>query len=619
MNKTIIASLIGLAFTPLAFSAENINVDDVVVSATRTAQSSKNVVADVTVIGREEIERAGAASVSDILSRQPGVQITTNGGAGKASSIFLRGTNSSHVVVLVDGLRINSATLGTTSFENIPVAQIEKIEILRGPASSLYGADAIGGVIQIFTKRNLSEKPRIHAATGLGSYDTKTAEAGIGGKYKDLQYGLNVSHFDTNGFSSIRKRGGTFDKDNDAYSNLSASGFLELTLKPGHTWGLQFFESQGRNENDSGNDNFDDYGKQTLQSYAFTSKNQFSDFWHSTFTLGVGVDRSKDYSASGISKFRTNQQQITWQNDLTLPLGTLTLAYDHLGQKIDSSNNYAEDERNTDGFLVSYLLNQGNHTLQASLREDHNSQYGNYTTGGLGYGYRFTPAWRISANYGKAFKAPTFNQLYYPNFGNPALAPEKSDNVDVAVQYTGTRFNGGITVFQNKIRSLIANAGPAAGTCTYAGYCPFNVGKVDIQGITFDGQWDITDSLLLSGNYTVQSPRDEQTDQLLVRRSNRYGAINLLHSVGDLQWGAEVSGTSTRYNNAANTKQMGGYMLVNLTANYKLNAEWKLEARANNMLDKEYALAFTGNGDTSPAYNTAGSNLFAGLRYDMKP
>ena len=124
---------------------------------------------------------------------------------------------------------------------------------------------------------------------------------------------------------------------------------------------------------------------------------------------------------------------------------------------------------------------------------------------------------------------------------------------------------------------------------------------------------------MLSGNYTAQSPRDEQTDQLLVRRSNRYGAINLLHSVGDLQWGAEVSGASTRYNNAANTKKMGGYMLVNLTANYKLNAEWKLEARANNILDKEYALAFTGNRDTSPAYNTAGSNLFAGLRYDMKP
>ncbi len=622
MNKTLIASLLGLTLSSPGYSAENIALDDVVVTATRTAQARKNIIADVTVIGREEIERAGSASVADILRRQPGVQVGTNGGAGAISSIFLRGTNSDHVVVLVDGLRINSLTAGTTAFENIPIAQIEKIEILRGPASSLYAAGAIGGVIQIFTKRDTSQKPRVHAAAGLGSYDTKKAEASIHGKYKDLQYGFNVSSLDTSGFSAIRKRGGTFDKDNDAYNNLSTSGFLELELKPGHTFGLQFFKNQGRSNTDSGSDNFDNYSRQTLQSYAFTSKNQFADFWRSTLTLGKGVDRMTSYALpsawtrpDGASRFRSDQQQLTWQNDFTLPLGTLTLAYDHLKQKVISTTDYANTQRNNDGFLVSYLLNHDKHTVQASLREDHNSQYGNYTTGGLGYGYHFTPAWYASANYGNAFKAPSFNELYWPGFATPRLTPEKSDNVDVAIQYTGARFNGGITAFQNKIRGLIANSGPASDTCAW-GNCPFNIDKVDIQGITFDGSWDITDSLLLSGNYTVQSPRDEETDQLLVRRGNRYGAINLLHSIGDLQWGIEISGASARYNDAANTVKMRGYMLVNLTANYKLSPEWKLEARANNILDKDYALALAWSGD---AYNTAGSNLFVGLRYDMKP
>jgi vitamin B12 transporter len=454
------------------------------------------------------------------------------------------------VVVLVDGLRINSLTAGTTALENIPVAQIEKIEILRGPASSLYAAGAIGGVIQIFTKRDTSQKSRVHAAVGLGSYDTKKAEAGIHGKYKDLQYGFNVSSLNTNGFSAIRKRGGTFDKDNDAYNNLSTSGFLELELKPGHTLGLQFFKNQGRTNTDSGNDNFDNYSRQTLQSYAFTSKNQFADFWRSTLTLGKGVDRMTSYALpsawtrpDGASRFRSDQQQLTWQNDFTLPLGTLTLAYDHLKQKVISTTDYTNTERNNDGFLASYLLNHDKHTVQASLREDHNSQYGNYTTGGLGYGYHVTPAWHASANYGNAFKAPSFNQLYWPGFATPGLTPEKSDNVDVAIQYTGARFNGGITAFQNKIRGLIANSGPASDTCAW-GNCPFNIDKVDIQGVTFDGSWGITDGLLLSGNYTVQSPRDEETDQLLVRRGNRYGAINLLHSIGDLQWGTEISGAS---------------------------------------------------------------------------
>lgn len=626
MKKTIVASLVGLAFAPLSFAAENIELEDVVVTASRTNQLRENVVADVTVINREEIERAGSESFIDLLSRQPGVQVNGNGGAGTASNIFLRGTNSDHIIVLVDGLRINSATLGTTSFESIPLSQIEKIEILRGPASSLYGADAIGGVIQIFTRKGDGATHQVYAATGLGSYDTKTAEVGISGGYNNLNYSFNVSSLDTDGFSARRVRTGKFDKDDDGHHKLGVSANAELRLTEGHSLGLQYFESKNRSDYDDGSDNFDNFGRQTLQSYAVASKNQITQFWHSTFKLGFGLDRSDSHelpsafsAPGGVSKFRSEQKQLTWQNDLSLPSGTLTLAYDRLEQKVDSTTNYAEDERNTDGFLASYLLNHGNHSIQASIREDHNSQYGNYKTGGVGYGYRLTPAWRISTNYGKAFKAPTFNQLYFPNFGDPALEPEKSENVDAAINYDGNHFKGGITLFQNNIRNLITNAGPAVGTCTLGGFCPINVGKVEIQGITLSGQWYITDGLLLSGNYTVQSPRDEESGQLLVRRGNRYGAINLLHQAGNLQWGAELSGASTRYNNSINTKKMGGYILVNITANYKLNPEWKLEARANNILDKEYVLAYTGNSDTSPAYNTAGSNLFVGLRYNMKP
>ncbi len=623
MNKKLIASLIGLALSPpLAtplFAAENINLDDVVVTATRTTQQREALIADVTVIDRGQIERMGAGSLTDILRMQSGVQVTTNGGAGTGTSLFLRGTNSDHVVVLVDGLRINSATLGTTAFENIPLGQIERIEILRGPASSLYGADAIGGVIQIFTRKGDAGKPLVHAAIGLGSYDTKTAEAGISGSVNALKYGVNVSSLDAESFSARRIRTGK-NSDDDSYRNLSASAFLELELAQGHSWGLQFFESKGHNEFDSG---FENFGNQTQQSYAFTSKNQFADFWHSTFKLGMGVDDSDSRnSPTSFGEFRTEQQQLTWQNDFKLPVGMLTLAYDRLEQDVKTKSNkisQIQRERNDDSFLASYFADIGNHTLQLSLRENHNSQFGNYTTGGAGYGYRITPEWRISANYGKAFKTPTFNQLYFPNFGDPRLQPEKSDNIEAGLKYSGKQWNAGVTVFENHIRSLIAFTGPATVGCTLGGFCPVNVGKVEIQGATFEGGWNITDSILLSGNYTVQSPRDEATDNLLTRRGNRYGTVNLLHNIGDFQWGAQIEGASTRYNNATNTKEMEGYMLVNATANYRITPEWRLEARANNILDKEYVLAFTGNASTSAAFNTAGSNLFIGLRYDMKP
>ncbi|PPC96092.1 TonB-dependent receptor domain-containing protein [Methylotenera mobilis] len=636
MNKKVIAGLISLAFHHSISATENINLDEVVVTASRTSQARENVIGDVTVIDRQEIERMGAGSVTDLLRMQPGVQINTNGGAGTESSIYLRGTNDQHVVLLVDGLRINSATSGTTAYQNIPLALIDRIEILRGPASSLYGADAIGGVIQIFTRKNLSEKPLINAAVGMGSYNTKTAEFGINGGFNALKYGLNISSMDTDSFSAKRIRIGE-DDDNDGYHNLSTSGFVELDLKEGHSLGLQYFGSKGRSHFDSG---YNNYGNQTLQSYAFTSKNQFTDIWHSTFKLGMGIDDSDSHALpdtrnivsgnlninlnlTGASTFRSEQKQLSWQNDFKLPLGTLTLVYDHLKQDANSNSGPRlkfQKERSNDSFLASYLLDRYNHSVQASLREDHNTQFGNYTTGGLGYGYRITPNWRITTSYGKAFKAPSLNQLYRPGFGEPTLTPEKSDNTEAGLRYSGGQWNAGLTIFENKIRNLIANAGPATAGCTLNNFCPINVDKVEIQGATVDASVNITDNLSLSGNFTTQSPRDDSSNQLLTRRGNRYGSLTVLHSFSDFQWGAELTGASTRYNDAANQISMSGYTLVNLTANYRISPEWKLEIRANNILDKNYVLSTTKTTQrpNNPDYNTAGSNLFVGLRYTMQ-
>jgi len=617
--------LSGIALTHTSIAAETIALNDIVVTASRVEQQRSKVIGDITVIERPAIERMGAGSFTDLLRLQPGVQISSNGGAGTSSNIFLRGTNDQHVVVLVDGLRINSATLGTTSYENLPLSQIDRVEILRGPASSLYGADAIGGVIQIFTRKNASASPNINAAAGVGSYNTKTAEAGLNAGYKNLRYGINVSSMESDSFSAKRIRNNAFDRDDDGYRNLSVSAYTDLTIKDGHSLGLQFFESKATSHFDSG---FDNTINRTLQSYAITSKNQLSDAWHSTFKYGMGKDdsdssarpnnnpNSTSFNPSGISTFSTEQKQIFWQNQIKLPLGSLTLAYERLEQNVASFSNVKtrySKQRNNDSFLVSYLLDHNNHALQLSLREDHNTQFGSFVTGGAGYGYRFSPAWRVNASYGNAFKAPTFNQLFFPNFGNENLNPEKSDNVEAGLHYETAKLRAGVTVFKNNIRDLIEFSGPPTGTN------PVNVAKAEITGATLVGDWNLSDNLLLMANVTIQSPKNEKTDQLLIRRGNRYGTISLLHQIGDFQWGAEVTASSVRYNNAANTKVMPGYALLNLSASYKLNPEWKLEGRANNLLDKDYVLAFTGNNADSVPYNTAGSNVFVGLRYQMKP
>jgi vitamin B12 transporter len=604
MNRRITAGLICLAYPFVSYSApaENqvaLNTEDVVVTASRIPQSRGSVLSDVTVIDSEEIEHAGQSTLVELLQRQPGIEISSNGGAGKATSVFLRGTNADHVVVLVDGLRINSVTLGTNSFENIPLAQIERIEILRGPASSLYGADAIGGVIQIFTKRGEGAM-KFNAFAGYGSYNTKRAEAGVSGSVASTRYALNASVLDTSGFSSKKVTTG-FDADNDPYRDLSVTMNLTQQIAEGHELDLQFFQSRGHNYYDCNSSVC--YLDETLRSYAVTSRNQLSSFWNSTLRFGVGVDDSQDHSASP-GTFNTDQRQASWQNDFTLPLGTLTLAYDRLEQEVSSTTSYTVKSRDNNGWLASYLADLDAHSLQLSIRRDDNSQYGQHTTGGAAYGYRIAPHWRATASLGTAFKAPTFNQLYFPGFGNANLQPESSRNREISLRYEIQMVHGNLTVFDNQIKNLIVFAPN-----------PINLSEAEIKGVTFDGGWQISEHWQAGGNITVQSPRDQASHLLLPRRGQRHGTLNLSYEAGAFRTGAEVMGTSERFNDSTNTKRMGGYTLLNLTASYAYAPAWRIEARANNILDKEYILAYTGNTATSAPYETAGANLFVGLRW----
>ena len=619
-----IASLISLGLALPTFAAENISLDDVVVTATRTPQPREALIADVSVIAAEEIKRGGQTTLVELLQQQPGVEIDNSGGTGKVSSIFLRGTNSGHVVVLIDGIRIQSATVGTTTFENLPASQIDRIEILRGPASSLYGQDAIGGVIQIFTKKGI-EGFKPYASLGFGSYDTKTGEAGVRGKVNDTSFALNLSASDIGGFSAVNSRDANID-DNDAYRNLSVSFNLSQKLAEGHEIGLQFFNSDGtsRYDNFFNFSNFSSKLKLQQQTAALYAKNQWLDFWKSTLRVGFSKDKLKNYDQSffpGFSRFDTEQTQINWQNDFTLPIGSLTLMYDRLEDEVKSSNVFTTNSRTNEGYVASYLANIGAHSLHTSLREDHNSQFGSNLTGGIGYGFSFNEQWRASASYGSAFKAPTFNDLYYPftDFGfgfsyagNPNLKPEKSDNIEASLKFQDSDSLASVTIYQNKVRDLIASNGLPAGT-------QINLRKVTIKGLSMSASQQLG-NFELNGSADIQSPRDDTTDNLLARRANRHGKVNLAYTWQDWRWGAEVVASSSRYNDPANEFKLGGYALINFTGQYKVNDDWSILARANNVLDKDYALSSIKSsfGPTDPDYNTPGANLFVSVRWEPK-
>ena len=621
MKKSTIASLVALAFSPSAYAAETtIQTDDVVVTASRVAQPRESVIADVTVINREEIERAGQSTFIELLQTQPGVEIASNGGAGKTSSVFLRGTNPGQVVVLIDGLRVSSATSGTTTFENIPLAQIEKIEILRGPATSLYGQDAIGGVIQIFTKKG-EGKPQFYAGIGYGSYNTRTADAGINGAISDTKFALSVSSSSTDGFSALDTKF-NIDKDKDDYRNLAVTGSLSHQIAEGHEVGIQLFNSEGHSNYDSGVNTFKNYVDLSQLSFGLFTKNQLTSNWKSTVRIGEGIDNQLNkFDVGSSGKFKTKQKQFSWQNDIGLPIGTLTLLYDRLEQRVVSDTPYEKTKRNTDGFLVGYLADIDNHSIQTTLRTDHSAQFGTNTTGGIGYGYKINPNWRVTGSYGKAFRAPTFNDLYFAfdvgggiifPFNNPNLKAEKSENFEGSLRYQDEAKDASVTIYQNNIDDFIT---------LDQSFLPTNI-DAKIKGVTFAAgqRWD---SWQLKGSIDVQSPRNQEDHNLLVRRANQHASLNLSKSWSNWRISTEVIASSNRYNDANNQTRLAGYSLVNLIADYRVNSDWNIQGRVNNLFDKDYALAYgstaiDGNFGTpsfSVPYNTSGSNLFVSVRY----
>ncbi len=611
MKKSIVSSLIGLSFATPVYSAENIELSDVVVTATRTAQPRESVIADVTVIDAEEIQRAGQSTFIELLQTQPGIEISSNGGTGKTSAIFMRGTNSGHVVVLVDGMRIMSATAGSATWENLPLGLIDRVEILRGPATSLYGQDAIGGVIQIFTKKGEGQT-KFYANLGYGSYQTTKADAGVYGRINDTSYAFSLTSTDTNGFSSLDTNNPNIN-DKDGYRNLAFSANLSQKLAEGHEMGIQLLNSDGHTRFDNrfneifypSNANFSSNAKLNQQSVALFSKNQFTSFWLSNLRVGLSKDKSKTYDASNIplfDRFDTEQTQINWQNDFALPVGTLTLMYDRLEDDVTSTTAFDKTNRVNEGYVASYLANVGAHSLQLSLREDHNSQFGSNVTGGVGYGFSFNDHWRATASYGSAFKAPTFNDLYWPFFSNPKLQPEKSDNIEASLRYQDASTHLSATVFDNRIRDLIA--------FDLTTFTIENVNKAHIKGLTLAGGQRLG-NFNVDGSLDIQSPRDKDSGNLLVRRANRIGKLNLSYDLGNWRFGGEFVASSLRYNDKANKNPLGGYGLLNLNASYKINSDWSVQARINNVLDKNYALAYDG---TIP-YNTPGANLFVNIRY----
>lgn len=618
-----LTAAIALALPATAFAqsaGDATDLDDVVVTGTRTEVSVEDSLVPAQVIGRAEIERSQAQSLLQLLNGRAGISFYNQGGPGKISQLNLRGAEADHVLVLIDGVRIGSASAGLPALQDLPLEQIERIEIVRGPRSSLYGSEAIGGVVQIFTRRAGRGLSR-HFKLGGGSHGLREVAGGFGVGGERGWFNVDGAYQDTDGIDACRGTGGdpadpydgagcfTDEPDRDGYRNVS------LNLSGGYRFTdalraeANFLDARGDNEYDGSWAN-----RSKVRQQAAGAKLAFapSERFNLTASVGRNRDESDDFhDQSFLGKFNTRRDQATLQADVAFAAGQLlSLGADWQRDALDSSNAFDETRReNTAGF-VEYQGGFGAHRLQASLRRDDNDQFGQHTTGSAGYGHSFANGVKLTASYATGFKAPSFNDLYYPYFGNPDLEPESSKSLNLGVaQYrdtaSGKSWNWTFNVYETRVEDLIAYDA--------AIFLPNNIDKARIRGAeltvaaTLLG-WDVSTQI------SRTDPRNDgdgaYRDNLLPRRPQNSARIDLDRRFGRLSFGATAFGAGHRYDEVANLTRLGGYGTLDLRAAYAISDEWTVQAQARNVFDRAY--------ETIAWYNQPGREYGLTLRYSAK-
>lgn len=608
-QKLITLALFGAFYMPFAAHAETPSLNEVIVTATRMPQSADTTLASVTVITRTDIDQLQAQSLPDVLRGVAGLTMSNNGGAGKGTSVFLRGTNADHVLVLVDGIKIGSATLGTASFQDIPVSQIERIEIVRGPRASLYGSEAIGGVIQIFTRKgNGALTPS--ASFTAGSYGTYNTSARLAGGDERSWFNANVNQQNTKGFNACRGSlvAGCFvnQPDKDGYYNTSLGMNAGYLSDSGITTELNALQANSKNQYDgsafAGNQA---EGKQQVLGGSL----KFSPMkaWNMTMRAGTSQDNSNAFfNGAFVSRFNTQRDSLTWQNDFELRDNQIvTAGFDQQKDYVNSTTLYAQNSRSNNAVFTQYQGSFGAHSLQASTRRDNNQQFGGHSTSGLGYGYALNEATRLTASYGTAFKAPTFNQLYYPGFGSATLRPELSRSVEVGIAQQVAFGKWSLNAYQTNVTDLIGFD---------ANFNPVNINTARLTGVEAQMQarlasWNINTTL------TSQDPRQTSganTGKLLNRRATETARVEVARQFGEYRIASSIYTEGRRYDDLANTagKKLGGYSLLDVRAEYRIAPEWMAQGRVDNLLDKQY--------ETAQFFNQPRRGLYLTLNYQAK-
>lgn len=580
-------------------------LDTVAVTATRTPTRIADTVADVTVLTRADIERADGRTLAELLAQQPGIQFASNGGLGKTASVFIRGLEGRHVLLLVDGMRVGSATVPMPSFDNLPLESIERIEIARGPLSALYGSDAVGGVIQVFTRR-AGEGVRGNAKASAGSHGYGQAAGGVAVGQGAFDMAVQVQHTENRGISATNERVpfGSFNPDSDGFRQ--DAGTLKAGWQFAPDWRLEglLLESNGITQIDDGPD-ADARARLRHAVQSVKLSGRIMPAWQTRLSVARSVDVYDTLASASpftsLGPISSVQRQLAWENEIATPVGTALALLERLEQDVSKTDGqYEQTTRRIDAVGLGINGSAAGHFWQASVRSDRNSQFGHQNTGAAGYGWQLAPAWRVGASLGTSFVAPSFNQLYWPGFGNPALQPEEGRHAELNLRWSAGDHAVRAAWFGNRIRGYIPS-----------GPLPVNVPRARIDGISlaYDGR---VAGLDVGASIDHVDPRNATQgsanfDRQLPRRAKNALRAQLDWQQGAWRAGATLAAFSSRYDDAANTTRLGGYGTLDLRADWAFAPDWSAGVRLNNLADKAY--------ETVSGYNQPGRELFVTLRW----
>ncbi len=594
----------GLAVAPSAFAQSapaSSTLSETVVTATRIETRADDLVSDVRVIDRRVIEASTARSLPEILAREAGLQMSANGGLGQNTSVFIRGTNGRHALLLVDGVRIGSATAGTAPWEAVPLNLVERIEVLQGPASALYGADAAGGVVQVFTRKGL-EGLHPHAVATAGTFGHGQLGAGLQGGQGDLRYSLGVQRLKERGISATNAvQTYDYDADRDGFRQDTVNASVRYALPRGWHVDAALMYADGVNRFDDG------AGVNTRSAVrSVTPQAGLQGRVIPGWTTELRVSRNEDVnhpiaSTYGSDPVTTRQTHWNWQNTVDSPWGVVLAGLERRDQNVVSTTNYAVKERRVDSAFVGLNGQSGPSSWQFNARRDVNSQFGDSNTGLAGYGLRLSPQWRVSASWGTTFVAPSFNDLYYPGYDNPSLRPEHGVSRELAVAWSQGASQAKLVRFDNRIRDMIVSSAPS--------YVPQNVGRARLQGWSLTGQSRVG-ALALRGSVDALDPRNELDGKVLVRRARQQASLAADWQQAQWTWGASLLHVGSRYDNAANTRQLGAFTTLDLRAQWQFSRDASLQLKMNNVGDVRYETAY--------GYNQPGRAAYLTLRWEPR-